>query len=578
MKIIRSAILAALSLGLLFAPACEAAAGTEGVDSFVSEIRLNKDASLDIAETIIYETGANARHGIYREIPFRYRNAGGDRTVSLGGFSVTNEDGTPYRYALSDQGDYKELKIGDADVLLAPGKHTYVIRYRARRAVSFLGDRDEVYWNATGNGWRLPIKSASAHIILPTGVAPSEVRSACYAGPADSTRACQDRLYDDVAGLVLGARFTESDLAVGEGLTAAIGIPKGIIRQPSRQEEMIAFLADNPIIVLPLLVFLLMFALWWTKGRDPKGRGTIIPEYDVPDQLSPAEVGTIVDERCAQREISAEIIQLAIAGYLKLTRHEDKILFLKTTGYTFKKLKDAEGLDEVFDRDIMGGIFHAGETAELSTLKKDFYTYYDKATKAVYDSVTRRGYFASDPRKVMASYAVAAFGLFVLLFIFGLAGGAMTVNGSTVLALGASFFIIIVFSGAMPKRTVQGVLAKEHILGFKDYMSVAEKDRLDFHNAPRRNPEEFERLLPYAIALGVEKEWAKQFEDIYMGNPSWYEDPSGLGGFHAVALASSLGDFNTSFATAASAPSGGSGAGGGGFSGGGFGGGGGGSW
>ena len=133
----------------------------------------------------------------------------------------------------------------------------------------------------------------------------------------------------------------------------------------------------------------------------------------------------------------------------------------------------------------------------------------------------------------------------------------------------------------MPKKTRQGVLAKEHILGLKQYLTVAEKDRIKFHNAPEKNPEHFEKLLPYAMVLGVERDWAKQFEGIYNKQPDCYNDSSGVP-FSALVLSNSLDSFQTKANSAlasrpSSASSGGSGFSGG-VSGGGFGGGGGGSW
>ncbi len=138
----------------------------------------------------------------------------------------------------------------------------------------------------------------------------------------------------------------------------------------------------------------------------------------------------------------------------------------------------------------------------------------------------------------------------------------------------------MIFSFVMPAYTQKGAEMKEYILGLKKYMTVAEKDRIEFHNAPDKNPEIFETLLPFAMVLGVEKLWAKQFEGIYRQNPSWYSDRSNHA-FSAVAFTNNLGGFSGSvqsaFAATTTAASGGSGFSGGG-SGGGGGGGGGGSW
>ncbi len=147
----------------------------------------------------------------------------------------------------------------------------------------------------------------------------------------------------------------------------------------------------------------------------------------------------------------------------------------------------------------------------------------------------------------------------------------------------AAFLSGMVFMGFgyfMPQRTQKGAIVREEVLGLKMYMETAEKDRINFHNAPEKNPAQFEKLLPYAMALGVEEQWAKQFEDITKSAPDWYD--GGGTSFSPVIFAHSMHDFSsannaTMVSTPSSAGSGGSGFSGGG-SGGGFGGGGGGSW
>ena len=135
----------------------------------------------------------------------------------------------------------------------------------------------------------------------------------------------------------------------------------------------------------------------------------------------------------------------------------------------------------------------------------------------------------------------------------------------------------------MPRKTKKGAEAHEKILGFKWFLSVTEKDRLKFHNAPAKSPKEFEEFLPYAMVLGVEKEWAGQFADLYLTPPEWFAGSSSSA-FGALYMVNALHAMSANFGSVAvsrpggGAGSGSSGFGGGGFSGGGFGGGGGGSW
>jgi len=191
------------------------------------------------------------------------------------------------------------------------------------------------------------------------------------------------------------------------------------------------------------------------------------------------------------------------------------------------------------------------------------------------------GYFPQKPSRVQGKYILfGAIILFGTTFLGRMLGGV--IGALAVGSLVASGIIVVIFGMIMPVKTKKGVDTKEYILGLKLYMEVAEKNRIKFFNAPAKNPEHFEKLLPYAMMLGVEREWAEKFKDIYTVAPSWYSDPTG-GTFNSLILINSLNNFNHSanaalFTAPGGAAGGGSGFGGGGFSGGGFGGGGGGSW
>lgn len=572
----------ALALVLWSGAGCVRSASAEQIDNFDVTLRIAADASLVVTEKIDYDFGTLQKHGIQRSIPVRYAARNGNFSLRLNDLTVADAAGAPYAFTVSDVGENQEIKIGSADAYVT-GKKTFVINYRVQRAINYFEAYDEVYWNATGNAWVVPIERASVQVVYPqpVGAGLASSRLACYAGVLGSQAPCATSAYDYAAAdqaLAAGAEFSASSLAAGEGLTVVVALPKGSVYQPTYEENLVAAVRDNLVLLLPLFVFGLMYYFWWTRGRDPRGRGTIIPQFEAPPGMTPAEVGTVVDERCGQKEIVAEIIYLATQGYLKLKRTENKVLFIKSTDYTFEKLKDSVYLPDAFDRDLLDSIFKSGSPVKFSDLKGKFYADYARLVKNIFAAVTSKGYFAENPQKVTGRYAGLAVVVFVLLYFLASFGVAY-VSTYSFLALGLSALVVLGFSAVMPRKTERGVASKEYILGFKDYLTVAEKDRLEFHNAPAKSPEQFEKFLPYAIALGVEKAWAQQFEGIYNSRPSWYEDSTGLHAFSALALTHDLGSFSTAFASGAmtSAASGGSGFSGGG-AGGGFGGGGGGSW
>jgi uncharacterized membrane protein len=314
-----------------------------------------------------------------------------------------------------------------------------------------------------------------------------------------------------------------------------------------------------------------MFTLWWRRGRDPLGRGTIVPEYESPEALTPLQMYAILHDRVGNSAVSSEIIYLATRGYIKITKLHEKVLIFSHSDYQLTKLKDAEDLPD-YDQALMSGLFGTGSEVKLSELKNKFYKSLPKIKKATMRSVISAGYFAQDPTGVVLMYVLIGAGVVFVSFYLGAFSTLAVVSGAL------SGGIIILFGLIMPKVTKEGAVIRERIKGLNMYMTVAEKDRINFHNAPAKDPQLFEVLLPFAMVLGVEKEWAKQFEGIYMSQPNWYSDPS-MSGFNPVFFTNDLHSFSTGAAsTLASAPGGGSGSGGGGSSGGGMGGGGGGSW
>ncbi|MDI6778232.1 MAG: DUF2207 domain-containing protein [Patescibacteria group bacterium] len=552
----------------------------EKIASFAGEIKINSDSTIDVKETIAYDFGDQQKHGIFRFIPVKYKARGGNYNLRISNIKVADENGAPYNFTTSYPGDNVEIKIGDADKFVS-GTKNYVISYVIRRAVNYFPDHDELYWNFTGDKRQIPIESSSLKVILPEA-AKENLQYKCFQGVFGSTNECAASVSENIIEYNSG-----EILNPGEGMTIVAGWPKGITPEPTVFQKMLDIARDNWTLFVPIIVFALMFRLWSKKGRDPRGRGTIIAQYESPDQLAPAEIGTMIDGSADNQDVSATIIDLAVRGFLKIKRMEEKgFLGIKSTDYTFIKLKDEEP-ERNFEKEVMKGIFDpekadangaSGEKEKkLSDLKNKFYKTLSDVKDLLYKGVTEKRYYTSNPNNTRILWIVA--GVMSGGFLAGIFGSIQ--GGWGIFSGIVSGIIILVFGWLMPAVTAKGAELKENILGFKDFLSVTETDRLKFHNAPEKNPQMFEKFLPHAMVLGVEKEWAKQFEGMYNQQPDWYEDSSGRM-FSAIILSSIVSDFSsTATAAMASQPSsaagGGSGFSGGG-GGGGFGGGGGGSW
>ncbi len=564
--------LAALALcGLALA----SPAAAERIRDFAVEIHLDPDGSFAVEERIDYDFEGEHRHGIYRDIPVRYERALGARHhVGLDVEGVTDGTGAALPHAVSRRGDSLRIRIGDPDRTVTGVQH-YRIRYRVRRAMLFFPDHDELYWNATGTEWSLPIDRAVVSVSLPAGVVPADVRLACFAGPRGAVAgSCEAARADRTL------RFAARGLRAGEGLTIVLGLPKGIVREPTAWERAQAWLGDTGILwaLLPLATFFGMLAAWRRLGRDDGAEESIPVRYAPPEGLTPAEVGTLADERADLQDVTATILDLAVRGQLSIEEIGAKqFFFFGSKDYRLRReQRDTSGLKAHEER-LLRGLFGANDEVLVSELRNAFYTELPAIRKALYRELSGPGrYFPTSPEGVRTRWAIAGGALAVLGFA-ALVTEAAPLPG--VVAGLCSGGVVLAFSRVMPRRTRKGRRALQEIRGFEEFVRRADADRLARMGG--RTIENFEKVLPFAVVLGAADAWAEAFADIYTRPPTWYRGAGSAGDFQPRVFVNRVGQsLGTIGQSLASRPrgSGSSGFGGGGFSGGGMGGGGGGSW
>lgn len=554
-------------LGVVFFLTPFFAFAQERIGNYTTDITIEEDSSITVLETVAYDFGADARHGIYRDIPVVYRTNTGDRSIQASVKSVSR-DGYSEPYDVSMSGNTMRIKIGDPAKTIT-GPHVYRITYTVFGTFNSFEDSDELYWNAIPHGFAVPIDVAQVRVTAPA----PPLRVSCFMGPQGSNTPCTP--------VTNGTEVTMEtvNLNAYEGVTLALAFPHGIVTLPSASQKVGWWFTDNYYAFLPLLILLLAWRIWYTKGRDAKGTGTIIAEYEPPLDLKPVFLGSVVDGELDDRDITAGLLYLAEQGHIILTREEKKEFFIKTTEYTLQWIGDSVGIEPV-DRYVaeifFGEDVHAGSTVTLSELKKDtsLPKRKRKLEKFIDTELQRKGYFANKPQQTRQIWLIGAIA-FIALVLFPYATGNI-ISGVISVISGIG---ILIFAAQMPKRTKTGALMREKILGFKEFLSVTQKERLDFENAPERSPRQFMEYLPIAIALGVEEKWGEQFKDIYIEKPSWYRGGQ-FNNFAAAAFVSDFSGFTNSVHSSmkSAAASGHSGTGGGGFGGGGMGGGGGGSW
>ncbi len=575
---------------LLTALACNASAQDFTINKFHSDILISDDSSFTVKETISVEFH-RPKHGIYREVPFKYTDdLGSSLTTPIEVLSVTNALGEKWKTNISTRNNVLFIRIGDAKKYVE-GSQTYVIFYRVlENAILFFDDHDELYWNVTGNYWKAPIREATASVLLLAKNRSANLWASCYTGVHGSRESeCRYDTYPNTAQF-----FTERNLNAGEGLTIAFGWDKGLVHQPSTAQIIMGKVKENWFFILPFLSLAFMTNLWRTRGRDPRIRQSVAVMYQPPQYegktLSPAEVGAIVDEKVDPRDITSTIVGLAVKGYIKIEETKKEGLIFDSTDYYLSKTKEPDPDLSLFENQLMKDIFADPVSGILvSELKNRFYVYLDTLKKTLYDELVAKKYFLKSPEKVRKYYvgiavAVAVLAVSVSLFITYTLLSSTTSAGAALVKSVFSGLItgipVAFFARVMPAKTRTGSSAYMDILGFQEFLNRAEKDRLQRMG----DKDLFSKFLPYAIALDVADNWANAFEGVYQDPPQWYVSEGGFRTFNSRSFSHSIGSMSSNLSSAmfstprGSGISGGGGSSGGGFSGGGFGGGGGGSW
>lgn len=545
-----------------------ASINAEEIKTFQSNIKINKDGTININENIKYDFGGLEKHGIYRDIPVIKTNSDGKKyRLEFRNFSVQDENGVNYTFVTSYINEkYIRLKIGDANKLIT-GIHNYIISYQVAGALAYFSDHDELYWNVTGNDWNVPIASTTASVVWPQEIKKEDIDSNCYTGKYGSKESlCQ----------IVQSRHDRNEIVIksnnglgsGEGLSIVVGFPKNIVAvlEPKEfipfSESLVGRLVTwlLGLLALAWYIFLPFFIIykWFKTGRDPKGTvGITTAWFDPPKTqdkkrfFTPGEVGTLGDETVDLKDVSATIVDLARRGYLIIDERK------KGDFYLVRRSLDEGGSDKLvpYERLLINKFFKTKKEIRLKDEK--LYQEVEDVKSSLYEQTVKEGLFPKNPKTIRDKYYIlAAVGLF---------------SGNIFLAI-----VAFIFGRVMPRKTQDGVNAFNVAKSLKNFLTSQER-QLEFQADKQIM---FEKLLPYAIAFGVERIWAKRFETLNIVSPSWYHGYS-TGLFSSLILVNSLNSSLKSFQTAATptrSSSGFSSGFSGGFSGGGGGGGGGGSW
>ncbi|WP_130177600.1 DUF2207 domain-containing protein [Cryobacterium sp. SO1] len=597
-------VLAASSAAALPAPAAVAA----GVDDFSfasmhADYKLDRDdeghSTLATTETLVArfpETDQN--HGIRRLIPTHYRG----EPTELSVVGVTDETGRERDFETdtdSDDDNNEYLVVTIAEDGFVHGDQTYVISYTQKNIAHYPDDTpdEEFFWEVNGTGWAQPFGTVSATLQVAADLVPALTgEAACYQGTSTSGAAC-DALESAADGDEWVVQATARDLAPREGLALAAGFDEGTFVPRDNSFTANVFPSIALLTALAALVTAVIgVAARTTRWRDQPGRPTIIAEYLPPAGVNLLQAGGVLGAKAGGKSLTAQFLQFAVNGNVRVLEGEAKSHYLL-------ELRTREGLDPT-EHAVLDALFPAGQP--IGTIR-DFTKTDAKlgpaltaARSAARTQLLTDGLREKKGGPLRGWLVGVAVVTGLVAMIASIISFATEVAGAwpallLIVSLAATIVTIAVTVDVRP-LTIRGAELRDYLKGVSVYISLAEADRLRVLQSPRgalRTPDRpdaatavatepvqvlklYERLLPFAVLTGQEKEWSAVLGDYYAGahqQPDWYV---GTAPFSAAYFATGVSAFATSASSGIASSSSSSGSGGGGSVGGGGGGGGGG--
>lgn len=505
----------------------------ERMVAFHAEVSLDTAGLTTVREQIrIYAAGDLYKRGITRALPLSRRDKDNNRIKITYRVLEVLLDGRSVNYFTEKENDDLVVYAGERDKFLDPGYYTYDLLYETGGQVGFFEEYDELSWNINGVSDRT-IDSVSAIFWFPEGAEVLGFR--CYTGVYGSIEGnCTSDIRED------GSLYTSAtQLAPGEQLTLSVGFTKGIVTQPpAPKPRKLTWFDRNGLLFISILimsVLLFYYVLTWRKyGIDPP-KPVVIPQFSPPDGLSPAAVGMLYKGHFLDDLVTASIVNLSVKGHIRIEEVMTKAgLFgmRRDRRYSLVKLKESHSTLPPEEAIVMNHLFSVRDKITLDgkydeTIATMMHEY-RKSMKKQFGSVLSEGQnmkFHLFPWLMIILYIICLIG-FVDEELLRFQANKIAL----IVTLPLLFIIYIVYAWLIVRPGERKLHFRSNIAGLKMYMDVAEENRLQFFNPPTVTPELFEQLLPYAIALDMEKIWGEKFEKDLLSatlqpdsyHPVWY--------------------------------------------------------
>ena len=596
----------------------------EKITDYNVTVQINKNGTLTVNEVIDYEFDDAAKHGIYRDIPLRSKKNGVDIHKSYIKMNSIKRNGLSEEYSTKNFNEGVRYRVGSADRFVENGVNRYEFNYVIYNAVFEKDGIYQVYYNAIGQFWNVPVERASVIIRFSDGqeIKKNEIKKLeVYTGSYGEKGENYDILENDVE-----IHIATKELEPKNGLTFMLNLKTDKISPTLADKLRIVYLSNPATIILPfLLLFLTIYSIvtWNFFGRDPQGK-SVIPEFNLPKDISPMFAAYINGERDTVEILNAGIFTLLTKGFIVANRVNGEIKYNK--GFKTVYTQETELAEE--ERMLLDALsseknnIFGGEKRIYNKANSIIEILKDKYNKIIYknNGSFLVPFYCAAPVFIIFIFSQTNFEIFnpfIILYILITLGSFfhriwITVSkklltGLIIIAiLGVSFYqgieifvfvtyfviLFITYSKLIGKYTNEGLRKKEYLKGMKMYIKTAEENQIRKFDNVKELIEYFNGILPFAVALGVKNEAIKlmkktiklynfDINESYINSHTHmyaYSNHSFTNAFSRSYSSGKSKIMSEKFSSSKSGSGGGGFFSGGGFSGGGSGGGGGGSW
>lgn len=507
-------------------------------------------------------------HGIYRKIPTEFSvdsdlvDGVEDTYTYHTRISDVKVSGGEAKVSKDDEGE-TQIRIGSKKKTIS-GKKTYTIRYTVQLPWDRTREMDFLYYDILPR-WTVPVEKFTWSMKFEEPVDEESLEAMqVFSGPAGETR---NLLKITPVLQKNGISGSVSDIPAGYAATIFVPLPEGYfsVRLHSRVPALL-FLGLTLLFSAASLAAVIASLL--LRGR------TETAEFP-PDGLSPADAGRILLGRESDRQLLSLIPYWAQKGYVSICLSEDdpesvtvqrvcelpgtaeeeeKLLFdhLFAGGPEWRSREDGQPLKE--------GMKEAGRALDRKYAKErslskltglcDLLRFAPLVCACL---LITQNYLSDRDGLLIMALVAGVCGLLILywswrireesgwgrgLRIAGMLVGSLflgiwlagsyapgdsAVSGSLMDLCALLLILACCLSGQLYFSTAYRRQYLGRLKGLRRYLTHGDGSKQD----SGERSQEYYALLPYALAFGVEKQWAKQFGKTSLDPPAWLLPPAG---------------------------------------------------